>query len=67
MKVKNDILFIGEVTEGRMVMHFQMKPNVCTLGNVKILIETAHLYDTCRFTLSEKAHLLIEGVETFLK
>ena len=40
---ENDTLFICKVTEGKMVMSFQMKANVYTLGNVNILIETAHL------------------------
>ena len=46
---ESDTLFICKVTEGKMVMSFQMKANVYTLGNVNILIETAHLYDMCRF------------------
>ena len=43
MKVKNDTLFIGKVTKGKMGIYFQMKPYVYTLGNVKLLIETVHL------------------------
>ena len=40
---ESDTLFICKVTEGKMVMSFQMETNVYTLGNVNILIETAHL------------------------
>ena len=43
---ESDNLFICKVTEGKMVISFQMKANVYTLGNVNILIETAHLM-TC--------------------
>ena len=31
---ESDFLFIGKVTEGKMVMTLQMKANVHTLGNV---------------------------------
>ena len=40
---ESDTLFICKVTEGKMVMSFQMEVDVYTLGNVNILIETAHL------------------------
>ena len=40
---ESDTLFICKVTEGKMVMSFQMEANVYTLGNVNILIETADL------------------------
>ena len=43
---ENDTLFICKVTKGKMGMTLQMKTHVCTLGNVNILIETAHLM-TC--------------------
>ena len=40
---ESDTLFICKVTEGKMVMSFQMEASVYTLGNVKILIGTTHL------------------------
>ena len=69
MQVKSeseiDTLFICKVTEGKIGMTLQMKTYVCTLGNVNILIGTAHLFDTCLFTMSEEAQLPVEEDETF--
>ena len=52
---ESDFLFIGKVTEGKMVMTLQMKANVHTLGNVNILIETAHLM-TCVTSPFQRRH-----------
>ena len=55
VKSENDTLFICKVTEGKMVMSFQMEANVYTLGNVNILIETAHLM-TCVASPYQRRH-----------
>ena len=52
---ESDTLFICKVTEGKMVMSFQMKANVFTLGNVNILIGTAHLM-TCVASSCQRRH-----------
>ena len=52
---ESDTLFICKVTEGKMVMSFQMEANVYTLGNVNILIETAHLM-TCVASSCQRRH-----------
>ena len=52
---ENDTLFICKVTEGKMVMSFHMKANVYTLGNVNILIRTAHLM-TCVASHYQRRH-----------
>ena len=52
---ESDSLFICKVTEGKMVMSFQMEANVYTLGNVNILIETAHLM-TCVASPYQRRH-----------
>ena len=52
---ESDVLFICKVTEGKMVMALQMKANVYTLGNVNILIETAHLM-TCVTSPFQRRH-----------
>ena len=52
---ESDTLFICKVTEGKMGMTLQMKTHVCTLGNVNILIETAHLM-TCVASPYQRRH-----------
>ena len=62
MKVKNDTLFIGKVTEGK---NGHVSSDFHTLGNVNNLSWNDTPDDTCRFILSEKAQRFIEEVETF--
>ena len=52
---KSDFLFIGKVIEGKMVMTLQMNAYVYTLGNVNVLIETAHLM-TCVASPCQRRH-----------
>ena len=52
---ESDSLFICKVTEGKMVITLQLKTYVCTLGNVNILIATAHLM-TCVASSCQRRH-----------
>ena len=52
---ENDTLFICKVIKGKMGMTLQTKTHGCTLGNVNILIETAHLM-TCVASSCQRGH-----------